>query len=99
MSIARETAVVILAAGRGTRMGEPGLAKVCLEIDGRPAIVRLIETFRAQGFGTFVVVVGHAAEQVRRVIGEHGAGVTYVTQQPQLGTGHAAMAGNRRVPL
>jgi len=90
MSIARETAVVILAAGRGTRMGEPGLAKVCLEIDGRPAIVRLIETFRAQGFGRFVVVVGHAAEQVRRVIGEHGAGVTYVTQQPQLGTGHAA---------
>ena len=62
--IVEQTAVVILAAGKGTRMGKPDLAKVCFEIDGVPAINRVISTFKERGFSGFLVVVGHEADQV-----------------------------------
>ena len=56
--VAEQTAVVILAAGKGTRMGRADRAKVCFEIDGRPAINGIIEAFKRRRFRTFVVVVG-----------------------------------------
>jgi len=82
--------VVILAAGKGTRMGKPGLPKVCFEIDGVPAICRLIAAFAEQSFAEFLLVVGHGAEIVRDAVGTEHPGVDYVRQEPQLGTGHAA---------
>jgi len=88
--ILADTAVVILAAGKGTRMGRADLAKVCLEIDGAPAISRVIGAFEEEGFGRFVVVIGFAGEQVIEAVGREHRGVTLVRQEPQLGTGHAA---------
>lgn len=88
--IAAQTAVVILAAGKGTRMGRGDLAKVCFEIDGVPAINRTIRTFRSLGFERFVLVVGVQSEQVQQTVNAENAGVVYVYQSPQLGTGHAA---------
>jgi hypothetical protein len=43
--IPEQTMVVILAAGKGTRMGREDLVKVCFEIDGVPAINRLNPDF------------------------------------------------------
>lgn len=88
--IAEKTVVVILAAGKGTRMGRRDMAKVCLEIDGVPAITRIMNTFQKKGFHKFIVVVGSKAEQVLDTVGAEQAGVMYVYQEPQLGTGHAA---------
>jgi len=88
--IVERTAVVILAAGKGARMGKPDLAKVCLEIDGIPAINRVISAFKEHQFGKFLVVVGYAAEQVKDTVNKEHRGVTYAHQNPQLGTGHAA---------
>ena len=48
--IIENTAVVIFAAGKGTRMGNDELSKVCFEIDGVPAINRIISTFRKLNF-------------------------------------------------
>ena len=89
-SVAAQTAVVILAAGKGTRMGRSDLAKVCFEIDGVPAINRTIRTFRSLGYERFVLVVGAQSEQVQETVNAENAGVVYVYQSPQLGTGHAA---------
>lgn len=88
--VAEQTVVVILAAGKGTRMGRPDMGKVCFEIDGVPAINRIVSVFRKKRFDRFLVVVGSKAEQVLETIGKDHAGVMYVYQQPQLGTGHAA---------
>lgn len=92
-----KTVVVVLAAGQGKRMGTAGTsrqvsrpAKVCFEIDGVPAINRLIATFKRQGFGRFLVVVGSGAEQVLDTVNKEHSAVSYVYQSPQLGTGHAA---------
>lgn len=91
-SVTAQTVVVILAAGKGSRMGAGDTAKVCFEIDGMPAVNRTLHTFRRLGFERFMLVVGSHAEQVQQTVNaEHGdAGVVYVYQEPQLGTGHAA---------
>ncbi len=89
-SIVEQTAVIILAAGKGSRMGRSDLAKVCFEIDSVPAINRIIRTFKALRFQRFVVVVGNMPEQVQATVAKEHTGVLYVYQQPQLGTGHAA---------
>ena len=86
----QQTVVVILAAGKGTRMGRPDLGKVCFEIDGVPAINRIIGVLKRKRFDKFLLVVGSQAEQVlQAVAGEH-PGAMSVYQHPQLGTGHAA---------
>jgi N-acetylgalactosamine kinase len=89
-SITDEAVVVILAAGKGTRMGREDVAKVCFEIDGVPAINRLIEAFKKQRFGKFLVIVGSMAEQVMQTVAVEHPEVLFVYQAEQLGTGHAA---------
>ncbi len=86
----QQTAVVILAAGKGTRMGRADCPKVCFEIDGVPAINRTIRTFKKLRFGKFVIVVGPLAEQVMDCITREEPQALYVHQSPQLGTGDAA---------
>ncbi|HSW46652.1 MAG TPA: NTP transferase domain-containing protein [Phycisphaerae bacterium] len=87
--VAQQTFVVILAAGRGTRMGRSDLAKVCFEIDGVPAINRLIGTFTKNRFEKFMIVVGSMAEQVIQTVGREYPQALFLCQSPQLGTGHA----------
>lgn len=90
--IPEQTMVVILAAGKGTRMGRADLVKVCFEIDGVPAVNRLINAFKKARFRRFLLVVGARADQVMEAVGKEHPEVLYVRQEPQLGTGHAAKA-------
>lgn len=88
--IAENTVVVILAAGKGTRMGRSELGKVCFEIDSVPAINRAIGAFKRNRFSRFLLVLGSKAQQVLETVCPEHPDVMYVYQQPQLGTGHAA---------
>jgi len=88
--IPQQTMVVILAAGKGTRMGRSDLVKVCFEIDSVPAINRQIAVFKRQRFQRFLLVVGSRSDQVLEVVNREHPGVLCVYQEPQLGTGHAA---------
>ncbi|MEN6450306.1 MAG: NTP transferase domain-containing protein [Thermoguttaceae bacterium] len=88
--IPEQTMVVLLAAGKGTRMGRSDLVKVCFEIDGVPAINRQIAVFKRQRFSRFLVVVGPQSDQVLETVSREHPGVLFVHQEPQLGTGHAA---------
>jgi bifunctional UDP-N-acetylglucosamine pyrophosphorylase/glucosamine-1-phosphate N-acetyltransferase len=87
-----DLAVVILAAGKGTRL-KSSLAKVLHRAGGRTLvehIVRACEPFKPR---TTVVVVGHQAEQVSALVEPLGAEA--VLQQPQNGTGHAMLVVKR----
>ena len=79
-------AIVIIAAGQGTRMRSP-LAKVLHPLAGRPLLTHVLDVALALAPQRLVVVVGHQAEAVRQVCAPYGA--TCVVQESQLGTGHA----------
>jgi UDP-N-acetylglucosamine diphosphorylase/glucosamine-1-phosphate N-acetyltransferase len=79
--------VIVLAAGKGTRM-KSDLPKVMHPALGRPMVEWVVDAARAVGCSPVVLVVGHGAEVVRGHF-EGRPGVEFVTQMPQLGTGHA----------
>ena len=82
-------AVVILAAGKGTRMNSDK-AKVLHPVGGRPMLLYVVDAATRIAGEEVVVVVGTQAETVRRVVAAH-ADVGFADQERQLGTGHAAM--------
>lgn len=80
-------AVVILAAGLGTRM-KSKLPKVLHPLLGKPLLGYCIDTAFASGAEKVVVVVGHGAEQVRQAFADY-PNLRFVVQEQQLGTAHA----------
>jgi bifunctional UDP-N-acetylglucosamine pyrophosphorylase / glucosamine-1-phosphate N-acetyltransferase len=84
-----DTHVVILAAGKGTRM-KSQLPKVLHGIGGLTLIERVLRTAAALEPASMTVVVGHGAEQVRVSLAKRRQ-VQFVTQDQQLGTGHALL--------
>lgn len=91
-----DVAVVILAAGLGTRM-KSRKAKVLHEINGKSMISYVVDTAQAVAGDNLVIVVGYQAEQVRRTVAEQ-ADVLYALQDEQLGTGHAVMCAMPILP-
>ena len=65
--------------------------KVCFPINGVPAIVRAVDTYKQVGFRNFLVVVGQMAEQVISTVSAAHPEVTFVYQTEPRGTGHAAL--------
>ena len=89
----KDLAVVILAAGKGTRL-KSSFAKVLHRAGGRPLIEHVVRACSPLNARKTIVVVGHQAEEVTAAAGAEDA--TIVLQQPQHGTGHA-MQLTRRV--
>ena len=79
-------AVVVLAAGQGKRM-HSALPKVLHPLAGRPLLAHVLHAARALEPDQILVVHGHGAAEVRAAF--PGAGVEWVEQAQQLGTGHA----------
>ena len=82
-----QTSAIILAAGAGKRM-KSGINKVLHNLCGRPLVEHVIRTCQDVGISSFYVVIGRDAAEVRDHLGPD---YTYVLQEEQLGTGHAAM--------
>jgi len=87
--------VVVLAAGRGARLGCTDKPKVMLEVGGKPIVSYIVETLKNLGFTKerIVLVVGFGKEQVYEYFGET---VSYSVQEEQLGTAHATYIGMRK---
>jgi len=85
--------VVVLAAGKGTRM-KSARAKVLHHIAGRPIIDYVLDSAAALGPKTVTVVVGHQAEAVKATLAAR-SGVRFAVQEPQLGTAHALLSAEQ----
>jgi bifunctional UDP-N-acetylglucosamine pyrophosphorylase / glucosamine-1-phosphate N-acetyltransferase len=86
---ADDVAVVILAAGQGTRF-RSDTAKVLHRAAGRTLVGHVLEAVRPLGVGQVVVVVGHQGDEVAAEVQASGfPSLVTVTQHEQRGTGHA----------
>jgi len=79
--------VAIMAAGKGTRMQNKDVPKVCNLLNGRTLIEYVVDQARELNPEKIVVIAGHMREQVVKAVA--GPGVYFAIQEPQLGTAHA----------
>ena len=86
--------IVILAAGKGTRMYSK-LPKVLHEIGGESMVARVIDTAQSLQPQSTVVVIGHGKEKVLERVARD---VVWVEQTEQLGTGHAVKTALPHLP-
>ncbi|HSE11135.1 MAG TPA: bifunctional UDP-N-acetylglucosamine diphosphorylase/glucosamine-1-phosphate N-acetyltransferase GlmU [Rudaea sp.] len=88
--------VIILAAGEGKRM-KSTQAKVLLPLAGRPLLDHVLETARTLNAERIHLVYGHRGDQVRAAFADR-AGLQWVYQAEQHGTGHAVQLAMANVP-
>ncbi len=87
--------VVILAAGKGTRM-RSSLPKVLHPVAGKPMVSHVIETSKQLGAEKIHLVYGHGGEMMQQRIIDQT--VCWVLQAEQLGTGHAVAQAMPDIP-
>jgi len=80
--------VVILAAGKGTRM-KSSTPKVLHKLANKPLVEHVYDTAIGLGAEEVIVIYGHGGEQVKQTCSHFDA--KWVEQKEQLGTGHAVM--------
>ena len=83
---------VILAAGKGTRM-KSEQSKVLHKVNGVPMIRRVVNVLENIGNDKNIFILGHKKEDVLAEMGN----VDYVTQEEQLGTGHAILIAKDKI--
>ena len=87
--LASPFAVIVLAAGQGTRM-RSDTHKVLHPIAGKPMLLHLLDTVEGMGAAKVVVVVGKGREQIEAAISGRD-GVATAIQAEQKGTAHAVL--------
>ena len=98
MTDARLAAVVVLAAGEGTRMKSTTTPKVLHELCGRTLLGHVVATARALQPEHLVVVVGHARDRVTAHLAELDPDAQAVVQEQQNGTGSAVRVALEALP-
>jgi bifunctional UDP-N-acetylglucosamine pyrophosphorylase/glucosamine-1-phosphate N-acetyltransferase len=91
--------VVVMAAGKGTRM-KSSLPKVLHRLGGQALAARVLATAARLGARHVVVVTGHGAQEVEAALGgaPGGSALRFARQMPQLGTGHAVQQAMPLLP-
>jgi len=89
------THVVILAAGKGSRM-RSAQPKVLAKLANRPLLAHVIEAAKHLTNSKLHIVIGHGADQVKSAF--EGEDINWVVQKKQLGTGDAVKSGLKDIP-
>ena len=82
-----DTAVIIMAAGKGKRM-KSNLPKVLHNLAGKPILNYVLDTVDQLEAKRKILIVGYKSDQIRELIGDK---IEYVEQKEQLGTAHAVL--------
>lgn len=85
----RQFSVIILAAGKGTRMMTPHLPKVLHRLNNKPMIDYVVDTANNLNPDRIIVVVGYKHPQVINHLKSRYPHVDFAIQDQQLGTAHA----------
>lgn len=91
MTSERPLATVVLAAGKGKRMKDPGRAKVMFELNGKPMIHFVVDVAYSIAASRVIVIVGHQRETIMDYVRASHPDAEAVVQAEQRGTGHAVL--------
>lgn len=86
--------VVILAAGKGTRM-KSDLPKVLHTLANKPIVEHIIDTVKSIDCGSINLVYGHGGDLLKSALSAHD--LNWCLQEQQLGTGHAVMQAQANI--
>ena len=89
------THVIILAAGKGTRM-QSDKPKVLAPLAQRPLLAHVIDTAKELQAGAIHIVIGHGAAHVKQAFPSDD--INWCLQSDQLGTGHAVKIALPKIP-
>jgi dTDP-glucose pyrophosphorylase len=92
--ISKDNWVVIMVGGLGSRLGDltKMIPKPMLEIGGKPILLGIIEHFKSQGFGKFVLCVNYKAEIIENYFKDGtwlGVKIEYTRETKRMGTAGA----------
>lgn len=93
----KDTGVIILAGGEGTRFnqGKPSeKPKVLYEVDSKPLINYSLDVLEKVGVGEIVLVVGYKGNEIKKALGPK---YKYAIQEKALGTGDATSKGLEKI--
>ena len=88
-------AVIIMAAGKGTRMKDPSKVKVMYEVLGKPMIHYVVDLAYELNADRVIVIVGYQREAVIQYLTQSYPSIEVAVQAEQLGTGHAIMQAEK----
>lgn len=94
VSFSKSVSVVLLAAGKGTRMNNPNLPKVLTEINKQPLLRFVIDSVQKLNPDLICIVVGYLQELVQKKVEDifpKQNNIRFALQERQLGTGHAVL--------
>lgn len=91
----KQTKAVVLAAGKGTRLGsaDTDLPKVMINANGKPLLSYVLDSISFINKEDIILVVGYKKESVINYFNDY----PYAVQTEQLGTGHAVMAASEKL--
>ena len=84
---------VILAAGKGVRMGDltKDIPKPLIKISGKPFLKFVIEALQNAGYCDIIIVAGYKKDMIEKFLQDFSIKANIVVQKEQLGTGHAVL--------
>lgn len=86
---------IILAAGKGTRMGKltQDIPKPLLPLNGKPLLCHVLDRLQAAGIRRAAIVIGYHGEKIREQLADHSMAIEFIEQTEVNGTARAALLG------
>jgi bifunctional N-acetylglucosamine-1-phosphate-uridyltransferase/glucosamine-1-phosphate-acetyltransferase GlmU-like protein len=97
MKIKKNITGIILAAGKGKRMGLNNKNKASELFNGKPLIVYPVRLMQKMEIEPIIIVVGHARHSVEKSLGAN-SGIIFTEQKKRLGTAHAVKKAIPMIP-
>ncbi|MBI4038176.1 NTP transferase domain-containing protein [Candidatus Daviesbacteria bacterium] len=94
MSNYSKIAAIVLAAGKGTRMGS-SIPKVLLQIGGKTLVTHTLDKLQVVGINHIYIVVGFQKNEVKKILDKKW---NFIDQKKMLGTGDAVKKALRHIP-
>lgn len=92
--------LIILAAGRGSRLKLNNKPKALALVNDKPIIFYLLDTVKGnEAIDSITIVIGHLGEDIKREVSKNYSGIKFVNQDPLDGTGGAILQTIKKQPF